>query len=126
MSISHLMNSRAFVLEFDLAPAANMDAKRVYRRRRSRTDPSTVDLVPCRVSRLSSSENLMHAIRGSEITHRVYFDANPELREENRLEINGLQYILLGVPVNPSQAGHHWELDVKMITQQNEKGRVLE
>jgi len=126
VSISHLMNARAYVLEFDLAPSKSMDAKRIYRRRRKPDDPTTVDLVRCRVSRLGSSENVAQALRGSEITHRVYFDANPNLREENRLEINGLQYILLGVPVNPSQSDHHWELDVKMITQQNEKGTILE
>jgi hypothetical protein len=123
-AISHLMNNRAFVLVFSLASAPNMDARRIYSRRRN--EDGSVNVVPCRVSRLSSTDSLIHAMRGSEITHRVYFDENPNLREENRLEIKGLQYMLIGVPVNPSQSDHHWELDVKMITQQNENGQILE
>lgn len=122
---SGLMNHRAYVLEFTLDAEPNMDAKRTYRRR-TKADGTGKEILACRVSDLGSSELLLHSMRGSEITHRVYFVTNPNLREENRLEINGLQYILLGVPTNPSQAGRLWQLNVKALTQQNEFAKILE
>lgn len=128
MSVSRLMNAYCFVLEFALEGQTNMDAHRIYRRRMT-TDTNgnpVKDRRACRVSQLSSRELLIHSMRGSEVTHRVYFDANPELREENRLEINGLEYILLGVPTNPSLADVLWQVDVKMITHQNQKAKVIE
>jgi hypothetical protein len=122
------MNNRAYVLEFRLAPTTNMDAKRVYTRRMTTDENGNPikELVPCRVSVVASRELLLHSMRGSEMSHRVYFDANPNLREENRLEINGAQYILVGLPQNPSQVGALWQLDVRMITQQNELVKVVE
>lgn len=128
MSVERLMNAKAYVLEFALDAAPNMDAKRTYRRRTTTdADGNPVkELISCRVSAVSASELVLHGIRGSELSHRVYFAAQPNLREENRLEINGLEYILLGVPQNPSQANRLWQLDVKMVTQQNERATVLE
>ncbi len=120
-----LMNHSAYVLEYRLAPSRNSDAQRIYYRRR---DPVTnrKQVVHCRVSQLSSREALINALRGAEVTHRVYFVDNPQLREENRLEINGLQYILMGVPTNASQVNRLWQIDVRMITQQNENHWIIE
>lgn len=122
------MNARAYVLEFRLGAETNMDAHRVYQRRMTTDENGNPikEQVGCRVSAVGSAELLLHAQRGSELSHRVYFATNPNLREENRLEINGLQYILLGVPQNPSQANRLWQLDVKMVTHQNELAEVLE
>ncbi len=122
------MTNRAYVLEFRLAPSTNMDAKRVYTRRTTTdADGNPVkELVACRISVVGSRELVLHAMRGSEMSHRVYFTSNPNLREDNRLEINGCQYILNGLPQNPSQAGRLWQLDVRMITQQNELVEVVE
>ena len=122
------MNATCYVLEFapvNSASAPNMDVVRVYRRKLNPTTGTRVPLA-CRVSQVSSTENLLHSMRGAEVTHRVYFNTNPNLREENRLEINGLQYILTGVPTNASQAGRLWQVDVKVITQQNQLAKVLE
>ena len=126
--MQHLMNSRCAVLEQVLDAEPNMDVHRVYRQR------STVDedgnpckeWLACRVSLLGSSDLVLHAMRGSEITHRVYFTVNPNLSAENRLLIDGVQYMLLGIPQDPSKAGRLWQLDVKAITHQNELVKVVE
>lgn len=128
MSANHLMNSRCAVLEQTLAPESNMDAVRVYRQRATvdENDNPCKEWLACRVSMLGSSDLVLHSMRGSEITHRVYFTANPNLSAENRLLINGVQYALMGIPQDPSQVGRLWHLDVKAITHQNELVKVLE
>lgn len=123
-----LLNERAYVLEFLLAAEPNMDAHRSYRRRATVNEEGAPvkECVPCRVSLLGSNELVLHSMRGSEVTHRVYFTANPNLSAENRLEIGGVQYLLLGIPQNPSRANRLWQLDVKAISHQNELVKVLE
>lgn len=120
----HLMNNHCYVLVFRLDTDRNMDAHREYIRRRG--EDGIVERVPCRVALASSNELTLHSMRGAEISHRVYFVDNPRLREENRLEIGGVQYILVGLPQNPSQDGRLWQLDVRAITHQNELVRVFE
>lgn len=124
----HLMNSRCGVLEQVLTAESNMDAHRVYRQRMTEDDDGNPckEWLACRISMLGSSDLVLHSMRGSEITHRVYFVDEPRLSAENRLLINGVQYALMGIPQDPSQLGRLWHLDVKAITHQNELVKVLE
>lgn len=126
--MQHLMISRCAVLVQVLGHESNMDVTHTYRQRTT-TDADgnpCKEWLDCRVSMLGSRELLLHTMRGSEITHRVYFTANPNLSAENRLLIRGVQYQLLGIPQEPSHAGRLWQLDVKATTHQNEYVRVLE
>lgn len=121
MSIPALMIHQATVLDFVVLPATNMDVKRRYKPR-----AGDKRLVNCRFSQLKANELLLAGMRGSEVTHRVYFDEQPDLREDNRLLFKGVQYILLGVPLNASMADRLWTLDVKAVTQQNELADIIE
>lgn len=120
-----LFHSEVYVLEPDYDPTQNMDRKRTYRRRTDK-DTGKREILKCRISQLSSNDLVLAMLRGSEMTHRVYFQTQPNLREDNRIEYRGIQYILLGAPMNASQLNRLWTIDVKMVTQQNETVEIIE
>lgn len=122
------MNAYCYVLVPKIDTEHNMDAHRTYTRRTTidESGAKIVERVHCRFSAVGSNELVLHSMRGAEISHRVYFVDNPELREFNRLELNGIQYILVGVPVNPSQVSRLWQLDVRAVTHQNEIAQIIE
>lgn len=122
------MNAYCYVLVPRIDAESNMDAHRSYVRRKAENEAGVLvaERLHCRFSAVGSNELVLHAMRGAELSHRVYFVDNPNLREENRIELNGVQYILVGVPQNPSQVGRLWQLDVRAITHQNEIAAVLE
>lgn len=121
------MIHRCYILDFVQAATGDLDLVRLYRRREVTVNGKTTkQLVPCRFSQQGSQELVLALIRGAQVTHRVYFDANPNLREDSRLEMNNCQYILLGVPTDASLANRLWQVDVKMVTQQNENVKVIE
>lgn len=116
MSVSGLMNATCEVMEFVTLPSRNMETLRVWQ-------PVGAPL-RCRVSVANSSRVFTAALQGTVITHRVYFDANPLLREGQRLRIGGVLYQLAGLPQNPSMAGRLWQLDVQAVTAEAENRAV--
>ena len=66
-----------------------------------------------RISPLNSQERLLQDKVTNTTTHRIYCD-NMQVTTEDRIKWGSVYFEILGI-INPSEAYHHLEIDVKEV-----------